>query len=78
MLASGGEFELNKYPDETTESGVTGERKDRIWGAHVGLRYDIKEWVFAETRYEYKKRDSRFATFDYENNKVTTTMSLIF
>ena len=78
FLVLGGSYQLNRYPDETTEGGVTARRKDHIWGGSTGLRYEIKDWMSLETGYEYKQRDSKFAAFDYKDNKFTTKLSLIF
>ena len=78
FLVSGGYYQLNKYPDETTEDSTTAKRKDKLWDGSIGIRYEMKEWLFLETDYEYKQRDSKFATFDYKDNRFSTKVSLIF
>jgi hypothetical protein len=78
FLVAEGFYQLNKYPEETAEGSETAKRRDHIWNGGVGLRYRIKDWVVTETNYEYKQRDSKFATFDYENNKVTIKVSFLF
>jgi len=78
FLVSEGYYQLSKYPDTTTESSVTAKREDKIWDGSIGLQYKMKEWVSFETNYEYKKRDSRFNTFDYTDNKFTAKVNLIF
>lgn len=72
-------YQLSKYPDATTEGGVTDEREDDLWDVKLGLKYTLKEdMCFMGMGYEYKERDSNFATYDYGDNKVTTTLSLLF
>lgn len=78
FLITGGSYQLNKYPDETTEGSVTAKRKDDIWSADIGLRYEIREWSAVELMYERKERDSKFNTFDYEDNKISTRVSVLF
>jgi len=78
FLVTGGFYQLNKYPDETTEDSVTGKRRDHIGDGSIGLRYEVKDWAFIEIDYEYKQRDSRFAAFDYTDKKVMAKASLEF
>jgi len=78
FLVGGGYYQINKYPDQTTEGSITARRRDKVWDGTVGLRYEIKDWVFLETNYEYKQRDSKFATFDYKDNRFSTKVSLTF
>ena len=77
FLTTGGSYGLNKYPDQTTEASLSAKRKDRIYNALIGLRYEMKEWVYISGEYEYKQRDSEFSTFDYEDNKVSVKVSLM-
>lgn len=78
FLVSAGNYEFNKYPDETTEDSITAKRKDKIWSGSIGLRYEIKEWASLETGYEYKQRDSEFHSFDYRDNKITAKINFLF
>ncbi len=78
FLMSDAYFQFNKYPEQTTEGSVTDKREDTLWSEAVGLRYEIKDWVSLETKYEYKQRDSEFSTFDYKDNRFTTKVNLTF
>jgi hypothetical protein len=78
FLVGTGGFQLNKYPEETTESAVTEKRQDKIWDGTIGLRYELKEWVNIETNYEFKERDSEFSTYDYKDNRYTVKIDLMF
>ncbi len=71
-------YEHNKYPDETTEGTTTAKRKDHIYRAGVGVTYEMKEGVLIAVGYEYKRRASGFATYDYTDNAVTAKVSLLF
>jgi hypothetical protein len=78
FLASTGGFQLNKYPEETTEGAVTEKRQDKIWDGTIGLRYELKEWASLGINYEFRKRDSKFSAYDYEDNRYTLKIGLIF
>jgi len=78
FLISQGYYQLNKYPNDTTESSVTLKRQDKIWDGSIGLRYELKDWVNLETSYEYKKRDSKFDAFDYTDNRFITKINFLF
>ena len=78
FLVTGGYYQLNKYPDQTTESSVTARRRDKVWDGTVGVRYEIKESVNLEANYEFKKRDSKFSTYDYKDNRYTVKINFMF
>jgi hypothetical protein len=78
FLVSGGYYQLNKYPEETTEGSVTAKREDKLWDGSIGLRYEVKEWVNIEANYEFKKRDSKFNTYDYKDNRFTVKINFMF
>ncbi len=77
-LSVKGSYQLNRYPEETTEAGRTAKREDEFWGGDIGLKYQIQEWLSAGMGYEYKERNSNLGTFDYENNKATVEFSVAF
>lgn len=66
-----GSYQINFYPSETTENGVTAKRYDNFFTGGVGLRYDIRKWLSCQAKYEYKQRISRFDVFDYIGHSVT-------
>ena len=72
---AGSFFQINKYPTETTEGTDTAKRKDTLWGSNTGLKYEIKEWVSINVDYEFKQRDSKFDTFDYNDHKISIGVS---
>ena len=78
FLVGGGYYQINKYPDQTTEGSVTARRRDKVYDGTVGLRYEIKEWVNLETNYEFKRRDSKFSTYDYKDNKYIMKINFMF
>ncbi|MFH1640905.1 MAG: outer membrane beta-barrel protein [Candidatus Omnitrophota bacterium] len=78
FLVSGGYYQLNKYPEETTEGSLTAKREDKLWDGSIGLRYEVKEWVNIEANYEYKQRDSKFSTYDYKDNRYTVKINFMF
>ena len=59
-----GAYQFNKYPAMTVEDGVAGTRRDHIYRAACGVRYDIRQWLSTAAAYQYMQRESRFTTFD--------------
>jgi len=77
-LDLGGSYQLNKYPDETTELGQTAKRKDNIWTGEVGLTYQIQKWLTTGISYRYKERSSNLDVFDYGDNQLSFKVSAVF
>jgi hypothetical protein len=73
-----GSYQLNLYPGESIEDGVTAKRHDNLFGGGCGLRYDIQKWVSLEAKYEYRQRISKFETFDYIDNLATIAGTIGF
>lgn len=63
-------YAVHDYPETTTEGDQTKEREDDLWGASVGVRYDIKDWLFADLNYTYAERDSNLDVWGYKDNTV--------
>lgn len=66
-----GNYQLHLYPSQTTENGVAAKRHDNFMQGGASLRYDVRKWLSAEVRYEYRQRISKFDVFDYIDNVVT-------
>ncbi|MEW6101570.1 MAG: outer membrane beta-barrel protein [Candidatus Omnitrophota bacterium] len=73
-----GQAQQNRYPDESTEDGETAKRKDKLYNVGGALRYDVRNRVSLEAKYEYKKRDSRFKTLDYIEHLTTLRCTIGF
>lgn len=71
-------YQLNAYPQQTIEDGISKKRKDNFWSMGTGITYDIKKWLSCGLDYEYKQRDSNFGKFDYKDNLVTLNASAAF
>ncbi|MFC1590682.1 outer membrane beta-barrel protein [Candidatus Omnitrophota bacterium] len=79
VSCNGGSFiQYNRYPEDSNEAGEVTKRKDVLWGANIGLKYDIKDWIITTAGYEFKQRDSKFNTFDYYDHKVSTKLAIAF
>ncbi|MEW5746963.1 MAG: outer membrane beta-barrel protein [Nitrospirota bacterium] len=61
--------------DPVTAGGETKQRKDKYYGVGPGVQYRFKEWLSAEARYTFSKRDSNLSFFDYTNNTVALTVT---
>ena len=60
----------NGYSMDTTSGTKTEKRQDWFYGGMIGLKYEIREWVFASIQYEIKDRDSNFSEFCYLDQKA--------
>ncbi len=63
-------FQLNRYPDETTEGSKTAKREDKFFSIGAGLSYEIKEWWLVSAGYKFKQRASNFDVFDYNDHRI--------
>ncbi|MBI1892879.1 MAG: outer membrane beta-barrel protein [Candidatus Rokubacteria bacterium] len=78
LLVLTGLIGSNDYPETTTVGTETKERLDRFYEMSAALRYQIRQWLAVEGRYDRLVRDSNFSDFDYTNNRVRATVSLTF
>jgi hypothetical protein len=44
----------------------------------LGLKYEVKDWLFLNTGYEFKQRDSVFHNYNYNDHQVTVRGSVMF
>jgi len=66
------------YPEATLHAGHLSERSDDIWGARVGLRYDIQQWLSTSFWYTHEERNSNHDAYDYDDNRVSLGVSAVF
>jgi polysaccharide biosynthesis protein VpsM len=65
----------NDYPDK---AGRRDWRYDEIYGAGLGIDYQIQRWLAVGADYSYTRRWSNFDEFDYEDNVVGAKVTLSF
>lgn len=68
----------NLYPKESTVSGVTRKRRDKIYYFGCSLKYDIQEWLALKGEYQFERRDSNFSSFSYTDNLVSVACTIGF
>lgn len=73
-----GIYQINSYPEETTEGVETQKREDRYASLGAGFRYYMQKWLTFTLQLEHIDRDSNFDTFDYEQNLLTLTAKAVF
>ncbi|MDD5165854.1 MAG: outer membrane beta-barrel protein [Candidatus Omnitrophica bacterium] len=78
LVSMFGTYQFNGYPKESTETGVTGKRKDYLYSGGCAVKYDMRRWASLETKYEYKRRTSSFADFNYLEHLLTLTCTVGF
>lgn len=72
-------WQMNTYPTQTTENGLTATRRDHIYRSGFLLRYEPQNWLAFEAGYEYRVRDSiKFPTLDYADNVASLQATIGF
>ncbi len=57
-------------------AGFIGDRDDDLITVDTKLVYEFTDWVSADVRYQYNRRSSNAAVFDYNNSIVTVGFTL--
>jgi hypothetical protein len=73
-----GSFGLDRYrtPVLNPDNNTTEKRRDYLYGGGLGIRYEMQKWLRLEASYDYEGRNSNFNTFDYDDNRVSFTVTL--
>ena len=61
-----------------TESGGTDGRSDDFFYARAGLLYNFARWGNVGLGYEYRRNDSTNGLSSFENNQISTQVSLVY
>ncbi len=64
------EYKRHDYAERATLDFRTGYRRDHHAGVKTGIKYLINPYMEVETGYQYLRRDSNFALFDYTDHVV--------
>ncbi len=56
-------------------NGMLEKRLDYLYGAGIGIRYQLLKWLRLEANYQFERRDSNFNEFDYNDNRVSFTVT---
>ncbi|MBU1862216.1 MAG: outer membrane beta-barrel protein, partial [Candidatus Omnitrophica bacterium] len=71
-------YNLNDYPNSTTERGKTKERKDTQWTASAALEYEMLCNTKLVAKYQYKQKRSNFDNFNYNDNIASIGLKAAF
>lgn len=72
-LSGNASYQSDRYPEATTLGTVTGNRRDDIYGAGVGVAYKMRPWLSTSLSY---KRTQRFSFFQNDFNYLGNSFSL--
>lgn len=70
------ESSLNVDPLCPACTGVTEKRIDFNYGGGVSVRYDLQKWIQLGADYDFSRRDSNFNQFDFDDNRVSFSVTL--
>ena len=78
-FTASGYLTRNEFPERAfnPDRDKDQRRRDTVWGAGAGLLYQIQEWLSTELDYTFRKRNSNFNFYDYEDNLVTLKLKLM-
>jgi hypothetical protein len=73
-----GSFGADQYRTAAlnAENNVTEKRLDYIYGGGLGIRYELQRWIRLDMNYDYQGRNSNFNASDYDDNRVSFTVTL--
>jgi hypothetical protein len=69
-------FGVDLYRKSATNIDLLEKRTDYNYGAGLGIRYEIQKWIRLDGNYDFSRRDSNFNTNDYDDNRVSFTLTL--
>lgn len=72
------EYKRHDYAERSTLELRTGYRKDHHAGVKTGIRYKINPYIEVESGYQYLRRDSNFALFDYTDHVIYADSKLSY
>jgi hypothetical protein len=53
-------------------------RKDDNYKVHIGLDYDIRDWLRAGLSYSYWRKDSDMTRYDFTNHRYMATIDVVY
>jgi hypothetical protein len=71
-----GSLGVDQYRESVLNIDRMEKRVDYNYGGGLGIRYTPQKWVVLEGGYDFTRRDSNFNTNDYDDNRVSFTVTL--
>lgn len=71
-----GSFGVDQYRESALNIDLMEKRGDYNYGGGLGIRYTLQKWAVLEGSYDFSRRDSNFNTNDYDDNRVSFTVTL--
>jgi len=62
----------------TDVDGIMKQRDEKIYYATVGVDYAMQRWLMWSLGYIYRKQDSNFIRYDYNENRVFLNATVSF
>lgn len=78
-LGCNGQFQVDRYPEAVTLSGMTARRRDDLYGGGLTLDYKMRPWLSTGLSYSHMQRNSIFfGQFNYADDKTSVSLRLAF
>ncbi len=71
-----GFFGVDLYRESAVNVDLLEKRVDYNYGGGLGIRYELQKWIRLEGNYDFSRRDSNFNSNDYDDNRVSFTLTL--
>jgi hypothetical protein len=75
-LTPHGFFGVDLYRESATNIDLLEKRVDYNYGGGLGIRYELQKWIRLDGNYDFSRRDSNFNSNDYDDNRVSFTLTL--
>ena len=71
-----GFFGVDLYRESATNIDLLEKRVDYNYGGGLGIRYELQKWIRLDGNYDFSRRDSNFNSNDYDDNRVSFSLTL--
>ncbi|GEM_PF-5738016 len=71
-----GSFGVDNFRQSALNIDRQEKRLDFLYGGGIGIRYELQKWIRLEGNYDFSRRDSNFNSNDYDDNRVSFTVTL--
>ncbi|NOQ96055.1 MAG: outer membrane beta-barrel protein [Desulfobacterales bacterium] len=75
-----GAYKLNEYTDKLIEpsTSIRKDREDEAIRVGLGLRYDIRDYLFMGMEWYYEDENSNFREYSYSENRLIIRLGVLY
>ncbi|MFH1724128.1 MAG: outer membrane beta-barrel protein [Elusimicrobiota bacterium] len=74
-----GSLQTDRYPESSTVSGESANRRDDLYGGTLSADYAVRRWLSTGIAYGRRQRHSRFSgQFNYKDDRTSFNLRVMF